>query len=75
MEIGLTERILFLISRWPRLVSIFKELYAIIIEGPEGELESYLNELESSFKKVRASKTLEEKREAARSLSDLISRL
>lgn len=69
------ERLKFLVTRLPRIISILRELYVILFEGREGDLDLYLTDLHDTVKRRRQAQTLKEKQDASQSFANLISRL
>lgn len=69
------DRFLFVLSKAPRIWDILQELYHIAFEGREGDLSLYLDDLHETIKMRKAAKTEEDRRNASRRFSDLISRL
>lgn len=69
------ERLVFLLDRLPRVVSILRELWFILFGTPEEEYDDYLKNLEAAVMGVRHAESKEERAASARRLSDLIARL
>lgn len=66
--------ILFIVSRIPRIISLLKELWAIL-NGNEAELEYFLQESEASIAALKKARDEGERHEARKRISDLVSRL
>ena len=69
------ERLKFLISKLPRIIKIAKELWLILSGTEQENIDQYLLEVENSVKAFRKAKDINERIEASRNISDLISRL
>jgi len=75
MKQDIWSRFRFLIDRLPRVLMILRELYYIIFEGREQDLDLYLSDLHDTVRRRRQAITDEEKKHASQALADLISRL
>lgn len=69
------DKILFIISRIPRILLILKELWGILSGGKESDLDNFLKESEASISALKNAKNEGDRHEARKRISDLISRL
>lgn len=69
------DRLRFLITKLPRIIELARELYVILFEGREQDLDLYLSDLHDTVKRRRMAVTDEEKQNASQALANLISRL